>query len=168
MDLFCPPDENSDPEKEVVDPASVDSSDQEESISTDQLIPVYECRKVKDVVFASSIILARVNIDVKKPELINAIVSDFSQQAVPFVSEYMDELHSSRKGRRPYPMDPEIWAIEQKITKTIKTMEMEFPNNPNWKKHLEDLDYLYIQLFRSVQYHPRLRHPGGVHHVTLK
>jgi ABC-type multidrug transport system fused ATPase/permease subunit len=58
--------------------------------------------------------------------------------------------------------------IEKKITKVIKTMETEFPNNPNWKKHLEDLDYLYIQLFRSVQYHPRLRHPGGVHHVTLK
>lgn len=168
MDLFCPPDKVSDPKKDDVDSASVDSSDQEESSSTDQLVPVYECRKVKDIVFASSIILARVNIDVKKPELINAIVSDFSQQAVPFVSEYMDELHSSRKGRRPYPMDPEIWAIEQKITKTIKTMEAEFPNNPNWKRHLEDLDYLYIQLFRSVQFHPRLRHPGGVHHVTLK
>ncbi len=168
MDLFCPLDKNSDSKEDVVDSASVDSSDQEESSSTDQLVPVYECRKVKDIVFASSIILARVNFDVKKPELINAIVSDYSRQAVPLISEYMDELHSSRKGRRPYPMNREVWEIERRISQVIKAMESESPVDLQWNEHLEELDNLYVRLFIGVQRHPRLKHPGGVHHINLK
>lgn len=149
----------------LVDVAPVDTPAKEVN---SKIISIYECRKAKDIVFASSIILARINFDVTNPSLINAIVSEFSKQAVPMISEYMDELASSRKGRRPFPFFPEIFTIEQQITKTLKNMEAEYPKSKDWNKHMEKLDFLYIRLFDNVQKHPRLKHPGGVHHLNLK
>ncbi len=135
------------------------------------ILPVYGCRRVKDVVFASSVILARLKFDVvKNMGVMQSVIGGYSQEASVLVCEYMDEIEAWKThGRQPYPMDPMIFQIESSITSILKEMDTLYPTqDPSlWNDRMEVLDKLYIELFDRVQRHPRVKNPGGVHHMQL-